>query len=201
MGATASDSLIVSVNPVFEELKSSPGGAAFATRTLAPILAFSLRDPVGAWPKFDTTVTDVRSASVLAVQRNDTAALRRAARKLDSISTRYMATLVADTGAALMAAEAYLALRDSAKALQMTRRWLDSVFTYTNLITGQSGGTNVHQQITRVMVMRADLAAALGAKDEARLWYDRFLTLWTRHDPELQPHFERVRKSRAALGP
>ena len=50
------------------------------------------------------------------------------------------------------------------------------------------------------MVMRADLAAALGQKDEARLWYKRFLDFWAKPDAEFQPLVERIRKSYAALG-
>jgi TolB-like protein len=199
MGATSSDSLAAAIAEVYAEIRG-PAGTAVATRSLAPALAFSLREASATWPQFDTTVTDVRAAPLLAVQRNDTAALRRAARTLDSLSTVYMASLAPDTGAALIAAEAYLVLRDSTKALQMTRRWLDSVYTYTTLIVGQSGGTAVHQQITRIAVLRADLAAALGARDEARLWYDRLLALMTHPDPDVAPLVERVRRSRAALG-
>jgi hypothetical protein len=55
--------------------------------------------------------------------------------------------------------------------------------------------------IPRAMLMRADLAAALGQKDEASLWYKRFLDFWQKPDAEFLPLVERVRKSYAALSP
>jgi hypothetical protein len=53
----------------------------------------------------------------------------------------------------------------------------------------------------RMMLLRADLAAAAGSKDEARMWYGRVLDLWADADPELQPTIARIRTNMAALGP
>ena len=138
---------------------------------------------------------------MIAVQRKDTAALRRAARHLDSLSSVYIGSLVPDTGITIVAADAYIALRDSARALQLTRRWLDSALTFSPLIAGNSGGTFAQPLVSRAAIMRADLAAALGSRDEAKLWYDRVLSMWARPDPDLAPLIDRLRKSRAALGP
>lgn len=53
---------------------------------------------------------------------------------------------------------------------------------------------------SRMMLLRADLAAATGSRAEAKIWYDRVLDLWSTADAEFQPVVERVRKTRAALG-
>jgi len=54
--------------------------------------------------------------------------------------------------------------------------------------------------VPRMMLMRADLAAATGNKDEAREWYAKVLNLWANADAELQPAVARIRASMAALG-
>ncbi len=193
------DSFVERTARVFDEVANSPAGRAAATRAVAPLLAFVSPESMSAWPTLDTTITDARSAPAIALQRRDTAALRRAARRLDSLSSRYKLTLTADTGVTLLAAEAYLTLRDSLKALQLTRRWLDSILVYTPLVTAQAGGTLAAQLAPRAALLRADLAAALGARDEARLWYDRLLSLLANPDPDVQPLVERIKKARAAL--
>ena len=48
-----------------------------------------------------------------------------------------------------------------------------------------------------MMLLRADLAASAGQRDEAGKWYRRVLDLWSDADPELQPVVTRIR---AALG-
>jgi hypothetical protein len=45
------------------------------------------------------------------------------------------------------------------------------------------------------MLLRADLAAGLGKRDEARLWYGRFLAFWSDPDPEFRPLIDRIRKA------
>ena len=55
--------------------------------------------------------------------------------------------------------------------------------------------------LPRVMLLRADLAAALGSPAEARTWYTKVLSLWSNADPELQPTVARIRSAIAALPP
>lgn len=193
------DSLVGAERAAFDELAPARG-AGLATRRIVLTLAFGLRAPRQTWPALDTTVADPRIRLAIAYMRRDTTALRANARRLDSLSSVYIAALLPDTGAALVAAEGYLALRDSAAALRATRRWLDSSVAYTTLILAQ-GNTFTQPLVPRAMVLRADLAAALGHRDEARLWYQRFLDFWAKADPDFQPLVARVRKSLAALPP
>ena len=53
---------------------------------------------------------------------------------------------------------------------------------------------------TRMMLLRADLAAAAGQRDEAGKWYRRVLDLWSDADPELQPVVTRIRAALGKLG-
>ena len=55
--------------------------------------------------------------------------------------------------------------------------------------------------VPRMMLLRADLAAALGYPGEARTWYARMLDLWSEADAELQPTVARIRAAYTALGP
>jgi hypothetical protein len=170
-----------------------------ATNAITPTLAFGLRIPRVAWPPFDTTMRIPLLKPAIALSRGDTNALRTAAQQLDSLSASYVQAAMPDTGMTIVAADAFLILRDSAAALRMTRRMLDSVLTYTNL-SPRTSAFPYGLLIPRAMLLRADLAAALGHRDEAKLWYTRFIDLWSTAVPELQPIVERARKSLAALG-
>ena len=52
----------------------------------------------------------------------------------------------------------------------------------------------------RMMLLRADLEVAKGRPEDAKIWYDKLLDLWSTADVEFQSMVERVRKARAALG-
>ena len=51
-----------------------------------------------------------------------------------------------------------------------------------------------------MMLLRADLEVAMGRPEDAKIWYDKLLDLWSTADVEFQSMVERVRKARAALG-
>lgn len=193
------DSAVALERAVFTEAVAG-GSRSQATFAVAPTLVFGLRMARTEWPALDTTMTTALLGPSIALARADTTRLRAAARKLDSLSAAYAGALVPDTGMTLMAAEAYLALRDSAPALRMTRRMLDSALAHTAL-SPRIGGFPYMLLLPRAILLRADLAAALGHRDEAREWYARFIDLWGTAVPELQPIVERARKSRAALSP
>src|SRR5262249_22729716 len=155
--------------------------------------------PPSEWPPLDGVALDLRTAPVLAIQRGDTAMLRRSAKSLDSMSRVMTTALLPDTGLTLVAADAYLVLRDSLAALRMTRRWLDSTFAFTTMLVGNPAA-NTAVFVPKAMLLRADLASALGFKDEARLWYRRVLTFWKEADLEFRPFVDRVKRSYDAIG-
>lgn len=80
---------------------------------------------------------------------------------------------------------------------------LDSAIVHTPLEThvpGADGLVAMGALWSRAMLLRADLAAGQGLKDEARIWYGRFLDLWSKADPEFAPIVARARAAYAAVG-
>jgi tetratricopeptide (TPR) repeat protein/TolB-like protein len=198
LSGVAHDSLIAAEKAAFDQ--AAPRGASAATRTIAPSLAFALRAPRSSWPALDTSGGDPRLRPAIALSQGDTAKLRSAAQALDSIAASMTSAGVADSGYALVAAEAYLALRDSAAALRATRFALDLASKTTSYFPQNTPGVPPVFFAPRTMLLRADLAAAAGQRDEARTWYKRFIDLWSNAAPDLKPLVERARKSLAALG-
>jgi hypothetical protein len=82
------------------------------------------------------------------------------------------------------------------------RFFVDSAMTFQSVGTGGIGGlTNVAGTAfwPRAMLLRADLAAAAGQRDEAKKWYARVLDLWADADADLAPTIARLRSALAAL--
>jgi hypothetical protein len=177
-----------------------PGSANNAVRTRAT-LSIALRAPRKTWPAFDSASNlDLKRQAAAALARNDTTSLRRAARALDSAAHAGFAGFLPERGFSLVAADAYLALRDSASALKMVRWVLDSAVKLTPFNSTVDYAQGFGYTVPRIILLRADLAAALGRADEARLWYKRLLDLWANADPEFQPLLERIRRAYLALG-
>lgn len=159
------------------------------------------------WPKFLPGVdTSRRLAVAIALQRNDTAAVRVAARMLDSLSIATAASGASEDGSSLVAANAYLLLatdsRDSVAALKVLRRMIDT----TMLATPVDGVVGVGSVMAgwlwpRAMLLRADLEASVkgGDKEIARALYGDFLSLWSRSDPEFAGLVARVKAAQAKL--
>jgi tetratricopeptide (TPR) repeat protein len=193
------DSLAFHERAMFELLKPIRG-AAGASRTIAPTLSLALRLERSPWPELDTTWTDVKARPAIALMLRDTTRLRAAARSVDSTLRAHAAAASPDTGFSLTAAEAYLALRDTAAALRVLRFGLDSASAATPYFPLGQFGNSAVIYVPRMLLMRADLAAATGAREEARIYYQRFVDALAGAAPELQPMVERARKARAALG-
>ena len=101
-----------------------------------------------------------------------------------------------------IAADAAMAIGDSAGALGRLRFATDTILPLLyNSVTGTSVGGMVLKALMapRMMLQRAELAAALGFPEEARTWYARVLDLWAEADPELQPIVARIRAARDRL--
>ena len=100
-----------------------------------------------------------------------------------------------------MSAEAYIAAHDSTAALKITRWFTESVMPAMSRVStnGDTDDEMGFLLVPRMMLQRADLAAALGFPEEARTWYLRVLDLWAQADPELHPTIARIRDAVARL--
>lgn len=139
-------------------------------------------------------------APAYALSRGDTAALRASARSLDSISKLRVGNARDESGITLVAADAYLALGDSAMALALARRMTDTTLQMSSIL-GSLSTTAAPTVVLwpRAMLLRADLEAAKGDRQVARAYYTSFLALWAKSDPEFAPLMERVRNKLNAL--
>ena len=170
-----------------------------ATRNVTATLMFALRAPRTSWPAIESTLGDPRLAPALALSKGDTARLRAAALALDSLAATYSSAAMADSGYSLIAADAWLVARDTTAALRSLRYMLDVSSATTPYFPQQSSGFTIAYFAPRAMLLRADLAAARGLTDEARVWYQRFIDTWSTAVPELQPTVERAKQSLARL--
>lgn len=170
------------------------------TTVLMPSMAYALRAPRTWWPPFTVPEAGFRFMPARAIVLGDTALLRTAVKYLDSLSHARTATVSDDQATSVIATDAALALHDSATALRLARYYTDSV---SIAVIRSSAAVNVLNTgwplllVPRMMLLRADLAAAMGHPEEARTWYTKVLDLWSEADPEFQPTVSRIR---AALG-
>lgn len=172
------------------------------TSQLLLSLAYALRVPRMWWP-FRVRPAGLRYGPAYMIATGDTATLRKWIPYLDSISQARVRSGANEQAMSVIAADAALALRDSTAALRTTRFFVDSVMPkLVNLDLGVELGSGAWPLMLapRMMLQRADLAAALGFPDEARTWYARVLDLWAEADPELSPTVARVRAAMAGLG-
>ena len=171
---------------------------------VAPTLIYALHVPSSStWlPRSDSGITVAGAAIAGALAAGDTARLRRLAMAHEADAHARNAMGVIDANS-VIATDAYLALGDSSSALRMARLAVDSAMVQMAINSSWVPGL---VQLTsaplwpRMMLRRADLAAAAGQRAEARIWYTKVLDLWAEADAELQPVVDRIRKSRAALG-
>jgi hypothetical protein len=199
LGGVVHDSLAAQELDVFERVRAARGAAA-ATQQISATLLYSLRMPRTQWPQVDTMIGDPRFRPAIALALGDSARLRAAARALDSLLQVVARAGSAEADLGFIAVDAYLALRDTAAALRTLRFAIDSAGPAATYFPLQSQGFTPASFMPRLMLLRADLAAARGFPDEARLWYDRFLAIWATANAELQPVIQRARAARAALG-
>ena len=139
-------------------------------------------------------------APAYAFSRGDTAALRAAAHTLDSISALRVGNARDENGITFIAADAYMALGDSVKALALARRLTDTTLQTSSIVSTLLVASAPTVLLwPRAMLLRAELEAAKGDKRVAREYYTNFLALWARSDPEFAPLVGRVRAARDRL--
>jgi hypothetical protein len=165
-------------------------------------LAYSLHVPLIPRSALDSASNyDGRVWPAAALAARDTAMLRKAALNNERNARENVEQSLSEFGWSIIAADAYLQLRDTANALRMARFFVDSAMPVMPVTSNASNGIvgSGAALWPRAMLMRADLAKATGNKAEARFWYLRVLDLWAKADAELQPTIERIRAALVAL--
>jgi tetratricopeptide (TPR) repeat protein len=165
-------------------------GLVVATLLYAPHV------PVGEWPELARgNFSDAALRLPQSLEARDTTGVRTVARSLEANGRAAGAGQRLDRSS-IIAALAYVALGDSVSALRTARFYVDSSMVYNSLSSAYI--TGVVPLIgaplwPRMMLLRADLAWALGHPEEARIWYSRVLDLWADADADLQPVVARIR--------
>ena len=150
----------------------------------------------------DYPANDPRAAAIVAITHGDTARLRMETRAADS-ALRARPAGAADSAAGIQIAELYLMVGDSAAALRVMRRMMDTTMSGTSIMDSPAVGFGppILTLWPRMALMRADLEAAVGDRRAARNWYRQFIDLWSTADKDFQPLVDGARKSLAALKP
>lgn len=168
---------------------------------ISTLVAFRMR---GAGPALDTAARHPIRRFQALLARGDTARARAVVAGYDSLLARRPEEAW-DDGGRLFAAEAHLALGDTAHAWVHMRAWarvwrfsaprtlqiLDQWGAYANTLGRLSA---------RTWLLYADLAASRGTPAEARRGYQMVVNLWAGGDPPVQPLVARARTALASLG-
>lgn len=178
------------------------GNPRCRTTALLGTQAYAPRASRRWWPPYATPELGFRFGPARALALRDTTLLRSAARGLDALAATRLRIVGDDQATSVIATDAALALGDTTMALRLTRQFTDSVMPgIARLTTNVAYFTGWSVLLApRMMLQRADLAAARGQRDEARTWYTKVLSLWSEADPELQPTVTRIRSALATLG-
>ncbi len=132
-------------------------------------------------------------AAWLALQNNDTTAARRALATPDTAESEMSRKVHYFVYRRPIAAMAYYQLGEYQTALDLLESFEPDVFA--------SRGFDPRWGIVgRVRLLRADLHAKLGQKDEARAEYRRVIAQWKSADPALSPYLRMAQRGLAALG-
>ena len=178
------------------------GLSSCRTSALLSSLAYALRIERGWWPPFTKEPIGFRFGPAWALSSGNRTGMIATLHILDSLGHARVRMLGDEGSTTVIAADAALAIGDSAGALGRLRFATDTILPLLyNSVTGTSVGGMVVKALMapRMMLQRAELAAALGFPEEARTWYARVLDLWAEADPELQPIVARIRAARDRL--
>ena len=188
LGMAKGDDVVAAERSLMGAMKMLPPSVAEQLAGMLPMaMSLALRLP-HEWPPFMLMTGDPRASPIVAVARHDTAAIRDVALSFDTAS--FLGAGAAALVKPAIAADLFLIVGDSAAALQRTRRALDDMMPPVSF---REAFGSIGLLWPRMMLLRADLATALGFRDEARTWYRRFIELWATADAEFQPIVTRAR--------
>ncbi len=175
------------------------------TSMLLPSLAYATTLPRSWWPPMSLETWGVRFEIARGLALHDKDLVMKSLSWMDSTSRADIRVQAEEGSLTAIALDGALAIGDSSRALRAARFATDTVLPHLyNSGVGAAPGGAVYYKAAmapRLMLRRAELEAAIGSRDDTRVWYDRVLSLWSDADPEMQPTVARIRAARAALGP
>jgi tetratricopeptide (TPR) repeat protein/TolB-like protein len=161
----------------------------------ADLLNVLLEDSGQPAPWMPDSIVNALQPRARAVARRDTALARRVAVENEREGSR---TYMINELALFTSAKLYVLIGDSASALRVLRFAIDSM-DQRQLLNRRNGNFWIPTRPVQRMVMRGELAAALGYPEEAAKWLDRVIDLWAEAEPEWQVVVSRLRTLRAGL--
>ena len=193
-----SDSLL-DAEATFSRNAVTQGAARASSAVAATLLFIDPRIRGGRWPVTDTANSDARIAVMSVVATGDTARIRRALVRFDSIAGSLADE--PDNGFAMVGALAHLAIADSAGALARLRHFRDSTFLHTTLLDQIGTGFAFAGMLwPRMFLLLGELEEAAGNRPNALAAYRRVIGFWEKGEAEVQPFVARARVGVARVG-
>jgi len=194
-----SDSVFDAEQALARAVAGSGGPSAGAIATEGSLVWIDPRVRGDRWGMTDTASGDPRIALVSVLATRDTVRFRRMLMHYDSIGL--IAGEEPDNGLALAGAYGHLVIADTAGALRWLRTFRDSTWLRSTQLESMAQGFAFQGLLwPRTFLLLGDLAAATGQRDEAVQAYRRFVGMWDKGDPEVQPMVQRARAALARLG-
>lgn len=190
------------VDSIFSGNSSPAAARGGRSLFLGSMIPWTLNLPRTPPPDLDTSSGDVRVAWSAAVVLGDTARTRRALLNLDSAALT-LPLETPDGSPLVIAAEGWLLLGDSARALERLIAWRTR-FPYFHIgqaMQGNFGNLTVNSLTWgRAWLRLGDLADAANRRDHAAYAYRQVVGMWSGGDPSLQPAVQRARAALARYG-
>jgi len=193
------DSLLEAEALFSRNIAAGQGVARAAGAASVTVLFFDPRNRAGRWPVLDSASGDPRMQLISVLAAGDSVRSRRALARYDSMAASLRDE--PDNGVALVGALGHLFLADSAGALALLRAFRDVTFAHTSLLDPVAGGFAFAGMLwPRSFLLLGELEEAAGNRPAAIDAYRRFLGMWEKGEPVVQPVVERARAALARIG-
>ena len=193
------DSLLEAEELFSRNIAAGQGPARAAGASAVTLIFYDPRNRGSRWPALDTTSSDPRVQLMSVLAAGDSARSRRALALYDSMATTLRDE--PDNGVALVGALGHLFVGDSAGALARLRAFRDVTIAHTSLLDPVAGGFAFAGMLwPRSFLLLGELEEAAGNRQDAGDAYRRFLGMWEKGEPAVQPMVARARAALTRIG-